>query len=116
MGFWLWLTSKLVTARSSSSPSPTPHATSLECPHDAAAGTKDTATVMAKMREMPIDDPLFGKGEIRADGRAIHDMYLFRVKSPDKSNGEWDLYDTVATIPATEAFRPMSEGGCPLVK
>lgn len=81
-----------------------------------AAGTKEASAVMAKMKETPIDDPLFGKGEIRADGRAIHDMYLFRVKSPENSTGEWDLYETVATIPAAEAFRPLSEGGCPLVQ
>lgn len=71
---------------------------------------------MAKMREMPIDDPLFGKGEVRADGRAVHDMYLFRVKKPEDSTGEWDLYETLATIPAAEAFRPLSESECPLVK
>ena len=71
---------------------------------------------MAKMREIPIDDPLFGKGELRKDGRAIHNMYLFRVKTPEQSKGEWDLYEAIATIPATEAFRPLSEGGCPLVK
>ena len=71
---------------------------------------------MAKMRAMPIDDPLFGKGEIRIDGRAVHDMYLFRVKAPAKSKGEWDVYDTLATIPASEAFRPLAAGGCPLVK
>lgn len=81
-----------------------------------AAGTKDATTVMAKMREMPIDDPLFGKGEIRIDGRAVHDMYLFRVKSPAQSKGEWDVYETLATIPASEAFRPLASGGCPLVK
>ena len=81
-----------------------------------AAGTKEASVVMVKMKETPIDDPLFGKGEIRADGRAIHDMYLFRVKSPENSTGEWDLYETVATIPAAEAFRPLSEGGCPLVQ
>ncbi|WP_368660699.1 ABC transporter substrate-binding protein [Paracoccus sp. (in: a-proteobacteria)] len=81
-----------------------------------AAGTKDAAAVMAKMKETPIDDPLFGKGEIRADGRAIHDMYLFRVKSPDQSAGEWDVYETLATIPAAEAFRPLAEGGCPLAQ
>ena len=81
-----------------------------------AAVTKDAAAVMAKMREMPIDDPLFGKGEVRADGRAVHDMYLFRVKKPEDSTGEWDLYETLATIPAAEAFRPLSESECPLVK
>jgi len=81
-----------------------------------AAGTKDASAVMAKMREMPIDDPLFGKGEVRADGRAVHDMYLFRVKAPAKSSGQWDVYETLATIPAAEAFRPLADGGCPLVK
>ena len=68
------------------------------------------------MKEMPTDDPLFGKGKIRPDGRKIHDMYLFEVKKPSESKGEWDLYKLLATIPAEEAFRPMSEGGCPLVK
>ncbi|MBQ0820348.1 ABC transporter substrate-binding protein [Microvirga sp. HBU67558] len=77
---------------------------------------KDTAKVMAKMKEMPTDDPLFGKGKIRPDGRKIHDMYLFEVKKPSESEGSWDLYKLLATIPADQAFRPMSEGGCPLVK
>jgi branched-chain amino acid transport system substrate-binding protein len=81
-----------------------------------AVGDKDTAKVMAKMKEMPTDDPLFGKGVIRADGRKIHDSYLFRVKKPEQSTGDWDLYETLATIPAEQAFRPLSEGGCPLVK
>lgn len=81
-----------------------------------ATGTKEAAAVMAKMKETPIDDPLFGKGEIRADGRAIHDMFLFRVKSPEDSTGEWDVYETLATIPAAEAFRPLADGGCPLVQ
>jgi branched-chain amino acid transport system substrate-binding protein len=77
---------------------------------------KDTAKVMAKMKEMPTDDPLFGKGTIRQDGRKIHDMYLFEVKKPAESKGPWDLYKQLATIPADQAFRPLSEGGCPLVK
>jgi branched-chain amino acid transport system substrate-binding protein len=77
---------------------------------------KDTAALMAKMKATPIDDPLFGKGSVRADGRAIHPMYLFEVKKPSESKGEWDLYKTLATIPAEEAFRPLNEGGCPLVK
>ncbi len=81
-----------------------------------AVGSKDPAAVMAKMKEMPTDDPLFGKGVVRADGRKVHDMYLFRVKKPEDSKGEWDLYETVATIPADKAFRPLAEGGCPLVK
>ncbi|GEO18503.1 ABC transporter substrate-binding protein [Microvirga aerophila] len=77
---------------------------------------KDTAKVMAKMKEMPTDDPLFGKGMIRQDGRKIHDMYLFEVKKPSESKGPWDLYKQLATIPADQAFRPLNEGGCPLVK
>ncbi len=77
---------------------------------------KDAAAVMAKMKETPSDDPLFGKGQVRADGRHIHDMYLFEVKKPEESKGEWDLYKTVATIPAAEAFRPLADGGCSLVK
>ncbi|ODT06037.1 MAG: ABC transporter permease [Mesorhizobium sp. SCN 65-20] len=76
---------------------------------------KDAAAVMAKMKETPSDDPLFGKGQVRADGRHIHDMYLFEVKKPEESKGEWDLYKTVATIPAAEAFRPLADGGCSLV-
>jgi len=81
-----------------------------------ATRSKDAGTVMAKMKETPSDDPLFGKGEIRADGRHIHDMYLFEVKAPEESTGDWDLYKTVATIPAAEAFRPLADGGCSLVQ
>ncbi len=76
----------------------------------------DGAAVVAKMKSMPTDDKLFGKGEIRADGRHIHPMYLFEVKSPAESKGPWDYYKTRATIPANEAFRPLADGGCPLVK
>jgi branched-chain amino acid transport system substrate-binding protein len=82
---------------------------------EALKSTKDGAQVVAKMKEIPTDDPLFGKGTIRQDGRKIHDMYLFEVKKPAESKGEWDLYKTLATIPGNEAFRPMNEGGCPLV-
>lgn len=81
-----------------------------------AAGGKDSAAVMGKMKELPTDDPLFGQGEIRVDGRKIHDMYLFRVKTPDQSKAPWDYYETVATIPAAEAFRPLADGNCSLVK
>lgn len=81
-----------------------------------AVGSKDPAAVVAKMKEMPTDDPLFGQGVVRQDGRKVHDMYLFRVKKPADSQGSWDLYETVATIPADEAFRPLNEGGCELVK
>jgi branched-chain amino acid transport system substrate-binding protein len=75
----------------------------------------DGKVVVAKMKEMPTDDKLFGKGTVRADGRKIHDMYLFEVKKPEESKGPWDLYNLRATIPAAEAFRPLKEGGCPLV-
>jgi branched-chain amino acid transport system substrate-binding protein len=82
----------------------------------AATKSKDAQTVMAWMKANPSDDPLFGKGTIRADGRKIHDMYLFEVKKPAESKGEWDLYKLLATIPGSEVFRPLNEGGCPLVK
>jgi branched-chain amino acid transport system substrate-binding protein len=80
-----------------------------------AAGTTDSDAVMAQMKEMETDDPLFGQGVIRQDGRKIHDMYLFQVKSPDESSGRWDYYELLNTIPADVAFRPMEDGGCPLV-
>ncbi|MBL8589149.1 MAG: ABC transporter substrate-binding protein [Methylobacteriaceae bacterium] len=77
---------------------------------------KDGAKVVAKMKEMPTDDPIFGKGTIRQDGRKIHPVYLFEVKKPAESKGPWDYYKLKATVPADEAFRPMKDGGCPLVK
>ena len=80
------------------------------------AKTKDAPKVMEQMRATPINDPLFGKGEIRIDGRATHPMYLLKVKKPADSKGEWDLFEVVSTIPANEAFRPLKDGGCPLVK
>jgi branched-chain amino acid transport system substrate-binding protein len=76
----------------------------------------DGKAVVAKMKEMPTDDPLFGKGTIRADGRKIHDAYLYEVKKPSESKHAGDYYKVLATIPAAEAFRPLNEGGCPLVK
>jgi branched-chain amino acid transport system substrate-binding protein len=76
----------------------------------------DGAKVVEKMKAMPTDDKLFGKGTIRADGRKIHDMYLFEVKKPEESRGPWDYYKLRATIPAAEAFRPLDQGDCPLVK
>ena len=79
------------------------------------AGAKDGAKAVAKMKEMPTDDPLFGKGTIRVDGRKIHDAYLYEVKKPAESKGPWDLYKLLATIPGDQAFRPLNEGGCPLV-
>ena len=80
-----------------------------------AAKTDDGAKVVAKMKELPTDDPLFGKGTIRADGRKIHPAFLFEVKKPAESKGPWDYYTLKATIPADQAFRPMDQGGCPLV-
>jgi branched-chain amino acid transport system substrate-binding protein len=75
----------------------------------------DGKAVVAKMKSTPTDDKLFGKGTVRADGRKIHPMYLFEVKTPAESKGPWDLYKLRATIPAEEAFRPLKDGGCPLV-
>jgi branched-chain amino acid transport system substrate-binding protein len=75
----------------------------------------DGKAVVAKMKEMPTDDPLFGKGTIRADGRKLHPAYLFEVKKPSESKYFGDFYKTRATIPAEEAFRPLKDGGCPLV-
>jgi branched-chain amino acid transport system substrate-binding protein len=76
----------------------------------------DGRAVVAKMKELPTDDPAFGKGTIREDGRKIQPMYLFEAKSPDQSKGAWDYYKLVATIPAAEAFRPLEQGDCPFVK
>ena len=83
---------------------------------EALKSDADGAAVVAKMKEMPTDDKLFGKGEVRQDGRKIHPMYLFEVKKPAKSKGPWDYYKVRATIPADQAFRPLKDGGCPLVK
>ncbi len=76
----------------------------------------DGRKVVATMKELPTDDPLFGKGSIRADGRTLHDMYVMQVKAPAESKYPWDYYKLRATIPADRAFRPLGEGGCPLVK
>jgi branched-chain amino acid transport system substrate-binding protein len=78
-------------------------------------GAADGKAIVATMKARPTDDPLFGKGSIRPDGRKIHDMYLFEVKRPEESKYPWDYYKARATIPAAEAFRPLSQGGCPLV-
>ena len=75
----------------------------------------DGRAVVAKMKEIPTDDPLFGKGYIRADGRKIHPAYLFEVKKPEESKYPGDNYKLIATIPADEAFRPMKDGQCPMV-
>jgi branched-chain amino acid transport system substrate-binding protein len=81
-----------------------------------ALKSDDGTKVIAKMKETPTDDPLFGKGSIRADGRKIHPAYLVEAKKPAESKGAWDLYKIRATIPADQAFRPLADGDCPLVK
>jgi branched-chain amino acid transport system substrate-binding protein len=65
-----------------------------------------------QMKAMPTDDPLFGKGAVRKDGRVIHDMHLFEVKSPEQSKEAWDYYIHRRTVPAADAFRPLDKGGC----
>ena len=82
----------------------------------ALKSASDGKAVVAKMKDMPTDDPLFGKGSIRVDGRVIHPAYLFEVKKPSESKGPWDYYKLVGTTPGEEAFRPLSESVCPLVK
>ena len=80
-----------------------------------AGKTDDGAKVIAQMKATPTDDPLFGKGFIRADGRKIHPAYLYEVKKPSESKGAYDYYKLRATIPADQAFRPVDQGECPLV-
>ena len=82
----------------------------------AAAAKADGAAAVARMKAMPTDDDCFGRGGIRADGRKIHPAYLFEVKKPEESKGPWDYYKLLQTTPADEAFRPLAEGGCPLVR
>ena len=80
------------------------------------SGDWHATTGTAGLEWTPTDDSLFGKGTIRADGRKIHDMYLFEVKKPAESKAPWDYYKLRATIPAAQAFRPIDQGDCPLVK
>jgi branched-chain amino acid transport system substrate-binding protein len=77
--------------------------------------TASGRNAIAQMKAMPTDDPLFGKGKVRIDGRVIHDMYLFEVKSPDQSREAWDYYTLKRTVPADQGFRPLDQGGCSLV-
>ncbi|MEP6941957.1 MAG: ABC transporter substrate-binding protein [Betaproteobacteria bacterium] len=81
-----------------------------------ALKSDDGTKVVAKMKEMPTDDPLFGKGTIRVDGRKIHQAYLMEVKKPSESKAPWDYYKVRSTIPADQAFRPLKDGECALVK
>jgi branched-chain amino acid transport system substrate-binding protein len=82
----------------------------------AATKSKDSQTVLAWMKANPTDDPLFGKGSIRQDGRKIHDAFLLEVKKPEESKGEWDLLKIVAKVPAEQVWRPLADSPCPLVK
>jgi branched-chain amino acid transport system substrate-binding protein len=81
----------------------------------AAAGTDEAKAVMAKLRERPANDFYVHNGRLREDGRLVHDMYFAQVKKPSESTGPWDYYKILATIPGDQAFRPLAEGGCPLV-
>jgi branched-chain amino acid transport system substrate-binding protein len=81
-----------------------------------AAGTDDAKAVMTKMREMPINDFFARNGRIREDGRMVHEMYVYEVKKPQESQGEWDYYKLRAVIPGDEAFRSLKDSACPLVK
>ena len=81
-----------------------------------AAGTDEPKAVMAKMREMPVNDVMTTNGKLREDGRLMRDMYLFQVKAPSESKSKDDIYKLLATVPAEQAFRPLKDGGCPLIK
>jgi branched-chain amino acid transport system substrate-binding protein len=81
----------------------------------AAAGTDEARAVMAKMRELPVNDFYVKNGHVREDGRLVHDMYFAQVKTPSESSGPWDYYKMLGVIPGDQAFRPLAEGGCPLV-
>jgi branched-chain amino acid transport system substrate-binding protein len=80
----------------------------------AAAGTDEAKAVMAKMRELPVNDFYVKNGRVRADGRLVHDMYFGQVKKPSESREPWDYYNILSVIPGDQAFRPLAEGGCPL--
>jgi branched-chain amino acid transport system substrate-binding protein len=82
----------------------------------AAIGTDDPTKVVAKMREMPVNDAFAKGGKLRIDGRMVHDVYLVQAKKPSESTGEWDLVKLISVIPGDRAFRPLAEGGCPYVK
>jgi branched-chain amino acid transport system substrate-binding protein len=81
-----------------------------------AAGTDDATAVMSKMRELPINNFFAKNGRIREDGRMVHDMYVYEVKKPSQSKGEWDNYKLREVIPGDQAFRPLKDSVCPLVK
>ena len=83
---------------------------------DELGASSDGKAVVQAMKKLPTDDPLFGKGTVRADGRKLHNMYLFEVKKPDESKYPWDYYKLIQTIPPSEAWRPLEEGGCDFLK
>lgn len=83
---------------------------------DKVGEATDGRAVVAAMKSIPTDDPLFGKGTIRVDGRKLHPMYLLEAKKPAESKGDWDFLKVAATVPADKAFRPLAEGNCPLAK
>jgi branched-chain amino acid transport system substrate-binding protein len=82
----------------------------------ASINSTDGRAVVAEMKRLPFQDPLFSNSKIRADGRVIHDLYLARVKTPAQSRGPWDYYEIVSTLPADEAFRPIEQGNCAMLK
>jgi branched-chain amino acid transport system substrate-binding protein len=86
----------------------------LKAVHALGSAQSGTA-VVRRMKAMPTEDAAFGRGSIRADGRAVHDNYVFQVKTPQESHSEWDLYNLIRTVPGEVAFRPMDQGGCPLL-
>jgi len=79
------------------------------------ATTHDGAKLVAQMKAMPTDDPVLGKGSIREDGRKLHPMMLFQAKTPAESKAPWDYYKLIKTVPVEQAWRPLAEGGCPMV-
>jgi branched-chain amino acid transport system substrate-binding protein len=83
---------------------------------DALGASTDGKAVVQEMKKLPTDDPLFGKGTVRADGRKLHNMYLFEVKKPAESQYPWDYYKLIKTIPPSEAWRPLEDGGCDFLK
>ncbi len=80
-----------------------------------AQAKADGAATIRRMKEMPTEDPLFGRGQVRADGRKIHPSFLYQVKAPAESRQPWDYYRRLRTVPAEQAFRPIKDGGCPMV-
>jgi branched-chain amino acid transport system substrate-binding protein len=78
-----------------------------------ATNSDDPKTVIAKMRETPVKDAFTSRGQLRPDGRMVHDVYVVQIKSPTESKGEWDLVKLVAALPGDQVFRPLAEGGCP---